>query len=227
MLANFFQVWHSTPTKSQGLLSFSWVVPDFHHRLIRSFFRVCRKRGVGVVEDQLSLIPCSVWRIRIWKMCFALFRWGWDVGGVKSCYFKNTGTSSFPPLLFARGLLAESVNKDIRVKLTLSQSNLLSCLLSRFVELGSSETTSCCDELIHHPSSALLGYLKRDAGSKRGRAQTAALKEPVLQEPRRWGPFWFYPFEVSFRERESWDNPSPSWPLFPSMFFFLCPTLTG
>lgn len=53
--------------------------------------------------------------------------------------FQNMSVKPCQPF-FGKGLLAESVSKDTMVKLTLSQSNLLISLLSRFVELGSTKT---------------------------------------------------------------------------------------
>lgn len=136
---------------------------------------------------------------------------------------------------FGRGLLAESVNKDTMVKLTLSLNNLWTSLLSRFVELGSTKTHNTPQPSVAMSLSTILSLpcawvLREVAESKhKRRTQTAlkALKEHVLQEPVRWSPFWFCTSEISFRERKLWGNPSPTWSLFPSMFCFLCPLLTG
>lgn len=75
-------------------------------------------------------------------MYFALFKWVWHVGGVEAIFLlqKYINIKPCQPSFFGRGLLAESVNKDSMVKLTLSQTNLLISLLSKFVEFGSSKT---------------------------------------------------------------------------------------
>lgn len=61
------------------------------------------------------------------------------------------------------------------VELSLSQNDLFRCLLSRFIELGSSETHVMpqCNELIHHPPSALHECLRgmQDANVGESRPQ--------------------------------------------------------
>lgn len=114
-------------------------------------------------------------------MYFALFKWDWHVGGVEAIFLlqKYINIKPCQPFFFGRGLLAESVNKDSMVKLTLSQTNLLISFVEQVCRIWKQQDTHhtptfCCNDLIHRPFSTLHECL--------GRLQEANMGgEPRLQ----------------------------------------------